>query len=80
LPNHIDIGFRPIVQLVVNARPQIKYRHDQPEDADFPNQTISVNLTDSTGYLRFHNLIGEDIQYAETRHLDEVSRKIRLFL
>lgn len=57
---------------IMDARLQIKYRRDWPEDLDFENRTVGVNLTDSTGFLRVLNMTGEDVQNVEQNYVKEI--------
>ena len=47
-----------MINQAMDARLQIRYRRDWPEDLDFENRTVAVNLTDETG-LGVLNMTGE---------------------
>jgi hypothetical protein len=65
-----------VIRQVMDARLQIKYRRNWPQDLEFENRTIGVNLTDSTGFLRVLNMTGGDVRNVEREYVKEISSAI----
>ncbi|KAG0652458.1 hypothetical protein D0Z07_0045 [Hyphodiscus hymeniophilus] len=66
-----------IMNKVMNARLQIKYSSGWPDELEFENRTIGIDLMDSTGFLRVLNLTGEDVENVEQDYVEEISNAIR---
>lgn len=75
-----DIHFPNAIRQVHDARMQIRYGRNWPEDLEFQNRSTSVNLTSSTGLLRVLNMTGQDIWDVERKYVEEVSASIQEFV
>jgi hypothetical protein len=75
-----DIHFPNTIRQVHDARMQIRYGRNWPEDLEFQNRSTSVNLTSSTGLLRVLNMTGQDIWDVEMKYVEEVSASIQEFV
>lgn len=65
-----------IITQAMDARLQIKYRRDWPEDLEFENRSVAVNLADETGFVRALNMTGKDVVRVEREYTEEVKRAI----
>jgi hypothetical protein len=71
-----SVNGHSIITQAMDARLQIKYRRDWPEDLEFENRSVAVNLADETGFVRALNMTGKDVVRVEREYTEEVKRGI----
>jgi hypothetical protein len=68
----VGVDSHSILMQAMNARLQAKFRRDWPEELEFESRTVSVNLTDETGFNRVINMTGEDVSRVEHGYVEEL--------